>query len=445
MSTNNRTNIPNSLNEYWMPFTSNKDFKKNPRLITEAKGVYLKTHEGGTLIDASSGLFCNPLGHGRKEITDAISKQLDKLDYALPFQQGFGGTFELSSRIAQKTPEDLNKIFFTICGSTAVETAIKIAIAYFRAKGDAKRFRFVGRERGYHGMNIGSLTVGGMVNNIKTFASILMPGVQHMRHTLLPEHKFIKGQPDTGEELADDLERICTNFGGENIAACIVEPIGGSTGVLVPPKGYLQRLKKICDKHGILLIFDEVITGWGRTGSVFAAQEFGVTPDIITMAKATTNGVVPMGVVACREKIYDTIVDAAPDGAIELFHGYTYSGIPIAVAAGLAVQDIFDKEDIFNRAKNLAPYFQDAIHTLKDLDCVENIRSYGLMAGIDVRMKDRPGKAGYEVYKHCYKAGVNFKPTGDALIITPPFVCEKKHIDEIVEKLRTGINNYLKA
>jgi len=348
MSSENRTSVPNSLNEHWMPFTSNKDFKANPRLITEAKGVYLKTHHGKTQIDGSSGLFCNPLGHGRREITEAVTKQLETLDYAQPFQQGFGGSFELATRISKHTPGDLNKIFYTICGSSAVETAIKIAIAYHRAKGDGKRFRFIGRERAYHGMNLGATSVGGMINNVKTFASVLMPGVLHMRHTNLPEHKFVSGQPETGAEIANDLERICENFGGENIAACIVEPVAGSTGCLVPPKGYLEKLREICDKHGILLIFDEVICGWGRMGSVFASQEFGVVPDMMTLAKATTNGVVPMGVVAVKEEIYDTIMDSSPKGAVELFHGYTYSGIPIAVAAALAVQDIFDKEDIFN-------------------------------------------------------------------------------------------------
>ena len=357
MSKSATTNIPNSLQEHWMPFTSNKDFKDNPRLITEAKGVYLKDHHGRTHIDASSGLFCNPLGHGRKEITSAVTKQLEQLDYVQPFQQGFGGSFELASKIAKHTPGDLNRIFYTICGSSAVETAIKIIIAYHKAKGQGQRFRFVGRERAYHGMNIGATSVGGMINNVKTFASVLMPGVLHMRHTHLPEHKFVKGQPETGAELANDLERIATNFGAENIAACIVEPTAGSTGTLVPPKGYLNRLREICDKHGILLIFDEVITGWGRMGSAFAAQEFGVTPDVMTMAKATTNGVVPMGAVAVKEEIYDTVMDAAPKGAVELFHGYTYSGIPIAVAAALAVQNIFEKEDIFNRAKKLSPYF----------------------------------------------------------------------------------------
>ncbi len=444
MSSENRTSIPNSLQEHWMPFTSNKDFKENPRLITEAKGVYLKNHHGKTQIDASSGLFCNPLGHGRKEIINAITKQLEKLDYAQPFQQGFGGSFELATRISKHTPGNLNRVFFSTGGSDAVETAIKISIAYHKAKGQGERFRIVGRERAYHGMHIGGTSVGGMINNVKTFASILMPGVVHMRHTHLPEHKFVKGQPETGLELANDLERIASNFGSENIAACIVEPIAGSTGTLVPPKGYLKRLREICDKHGILLIFDEVITGWGRTGSPFAAQEFGVIPDMITMAKATTNGIVPMGAVAVKEEIYDSIMDASPKGAVELFHGYTYSGLPIAVAAGLAVQDIFEKENLFKKAKEMSPYFLDGLFSLKDLGAVGNIRGYGMMGGIDIKLKEKPGKAGYECFKACYDAGVNFKATGDCLIIAPQFICEKKHIDEIIEKLRTGISNYMK-
>ena len=444
MSSGNKPIIPNSLNEHWMPFTSNRDFKENPRLITEAKGLYLKNHHGKTMIDASSGLFCNPYGHGRREIIEAVTKQLETLDYTQPFQQGFGGSFELATRISKHTPGNLNRIFFSTGGSDAVETAIKISIAYYKSKGEGQRFRIVGRERAYHGMHIGGTSVGGMINNVKTYASLLMPGVVHMRHTDLPDHKFISGQPETGAEIANDLERYATNFGAENIAACIVEPTAGSTGTLVPPKGYLERLREICDKHGILLIFDEVITGWGRMGSAFASQEFGVTPDIMTIAKATTNGIVPMGAVACKEEIYDSIVDNAPKGAIELFHGYTYSAIPVAVAAGIAVQDIIEKDDIFNRIKELIPYFQEAIFSLKDLDVVENIRGYGLMAGVDIKMNQKPGKAGFACYKHCYDVGVNFKATGDCLIIAPMYISEKKHIDEIIDKLRTGITNYTK-
>src|SRR5210317_1379250 len=444
MDLENRNELPNSLEEHWMPFTSNHDFKDNPRLMVKAEGVYYTDHHGNQLIDASSGLFCSSAGHGRKEIRDAVYKQLEQLDYVQPFQQGYNGSFELARKISKHTPDDLNKIFFTMCGSSAVDTAIKTAIAYFKAKGEGHRHHIVGRERGYHGMNIGGISVGGMVANRKTFSSILMPNTHHLRHTHLPENTFVKGEPETGEYLADDLERIAGHIGGENIAACIVEPVAGSTGTLVPPKGYLQKLRQICDKHGILLIFDEVITGWGRTGSAFAAHEFGVTPDIMTMAKATTNGVVPMGVVACKDEIYDAVMDDSPKGAVELFHGYTYSGIPVAVAAALAVQDIFEKDDIFNRAKNLAPYFQKGLFSIQDLESADNIRGYGMMGGIDMKLNIKPGKAGFEYFKACYEAGVNFKATGDCLIIAPQFICEEKHIDEIIDKLRTGITNYQK-
>ena len=330
MDLEKRTEIPNSLEEHWMPFTSNRDYKNSPRLMVKAEGVYYTDHYGNKLIDASSGLFCSPAGHSRPEIRDAVSKQLEQLDYVQPFQQGFGGSFDLARKVSKHTPEDLNKIFFTICGSSAVETAIKTAIAYFKAKGEGHRSHIVGRERGYHGMNIGGISVGGMIANRKTFSNILMPNVHHLRHTHLPENLFVKGEPETGADLADDLERIAGNIGAENIAACIVEPVAGSTGTLVPPKGYLKRLRKICDKHGILLIFDEVITGWGRMGAPFAAQAFDVCPDIMTMAKAITNGVVPLGAVASRDHIYDTIVNASPTGAIEFFHGYTYSAIPVS-------------------------------------------------------------------------------------------------------------------
>jgi len=445
MDIEKRAELPNSLEEHWMPFTSNNDFKKNPRLMVKAEGVYYTDHYGKQLIDASSGLFCSPAGHGRKEIRDAVYKQLEQLDYVQPFQQGYAGSFELARRIAKHTPEDLNRVFFTMCGSSAVETAIKTAVAYFKAKGEGHRSHIVGRERGYHGMNIGGISVGGMVANRKTFSNILMPNVHHMRHTHLPEHAFVKGEPETGANLADDLERIAANIGAENIAACIVEPVAGSTGTLVPPKGYLKRLRKICDKHGILLIFDEVITGWGRMGEAFGAQAFGVTPDIMTMAKAITNGVVPLGAVVSREHIYDTMVDAAPKGAIEFFHGYTYSGIPCAVAAGLAMQDIMEKENLFQRSKDMSPYFLDGLFSLKDIDGVTDIRGYGMMGGIDLRIDERPGKAGYACFKKLFDAGLSLKATGDCLIVAPPFISEKHHIDEIVEKLRTGITNYMKG
>ena len=432
--------IPNSLNEHWMPFSSNRDFKANPRLITEAKGVYLKNHQGQTQIDASSGLFCNPLGHGREEIINAVTNQLRKLDYAQPFQQGFGGSFELATKIAKHTPGNLNRIFYTICGSTAVETAIKISIAYHKARGQGHRFRFVGRERGYHGMNIGATSVGGMINNVKTFASVLMPGVVHMRHTHLPEHKFVSGQPETGAEIANDIERICTNFGGENIAACIVEPIAGSTGTLVPPKGYLQRLREICDKHGILLIFDEVITGWGRTGSPFGSQEFGVTPDLITMAKATTNGIVPLGAVACKEEIYDAVVDNAPQGVIELFHGYTYSGHPIAAAAGLATLEVYKEENLFERASELSPYMEEVAHSLKGENHIIDIRNIGLVASVELMPREGAvGSRGYELMKRMWDKGVMVRFTQDTMAVTPPLIAERKHIDEMFDKTREAL------
>ncbi len=443
MDLETRNKLPNSLEEHWMPFTSNKDFKESPRLMVKAEGVYYTDHHGKKLIDASSGLFCSPAGHSRPEIREAVAKQLEQLDYVQPFQQGFDGSFELARKVSQHTPEDLNRIFFTICGSSAVETAIKTAIAYFKAKGEGHRSHIVGRERAYHGMNIGGTSVGGMVSNRKTFSNILMPNVHHLRHTHLPENLFVKGEADTGADLADDLERIAANIGPENVAACIVEPVAGSTGALVPPKGYLQRLRDICDKHGILLIFDEVITGWGRMGAPFGAQAFGVTPDIMTMAKAITNGVVPLGAVASRENIYDTILDASPMGAVEFFHGYTYSAIPVSMAAGLAMQNIIEKENLFQRSKDMSPYFLDGLFSLKDIDIITDIRGYGMLGGIDLRLDERPGKAGYACFKKLFEAGLSLKATGDCLIVAPPFVCEKNHIDEIIEKLRTGINNYM--
>ena len=445
MNIEKRVELSNSLEEHWMPFTANRDYKESPRLMVKAEGVYYTDHHGNKLIDASSGLFCNPAGHSRIEISEAVAKQLEKLDYVQPFQQGFEGSFELARKISQHTPEDLNRIFFTICGSSAVETSIKTAIAYFKAKGEGHRSHIVGRERGYHGMNIGGISVGGMVANRKTFSNILMPNVHHLRHTHLPENLFVQGQPETGAYLADDLERIAMNIGGENIAACIVEPVAGSTGTLVPPLGYLNKLREICDRHGILLIFDEVITGWGRMGAPFASQAFDVTPDIITMAKAITNGVMPLGAVASREKIYETIVDASPTGAIEFFHGYTYSAIPVSMAAGLAMQRIIEKEDLIQRSKEMSPYFLDGLFSLKDIDGITDIRGFGMMGGIDLKFDERLGKAGYSCFKKLFEAGLSLKATGDCLIVAPPFVCEKKHIDEIIEKLRTGITNYFKS
>ena len=445
MNTKSQTNIPNSLEEHWMPFTANQDFKENPRLMTNASGMYYTDHYGNKIIDASSGLFCNPAGHNRPEIKEAVTKQLENLDYVQPFQQGFSGSFDLARKISKHTPGDLNRIFFTMCGSSAVETSIKIAVAYHKARGEGHRSHIVGRERGYHGMNIGGISVGGMISNRKTFASILMPNVHHLRHTHLPEHQFVKGQPETGAELANDLERITMNIGGENIAACIVEPIAGSTGALVPPKGYLKRLREICDQHGILLILDEVITGWGRTGKTFGADAFGVIPDIMTMAKAMTNGVMPMGAVASKESIYETITKASPKGAVEFFHGYTYSAIPACVAAALAMQDIFEKDKLIERAAEMSSYFLEGLFSLKDIDSIVDIRGYGMLGGIDIKMDEKPGKAGYATFKKLFETGLSLKATADCLVVAPPFIAEKSHIDEIIEKLRSGITNYQKS
>ena len=439
------TIVPNDLSSFWMPFTANRQFKKNPRILASADRMHYKTPEGREILDGTAGLWCVNAGHKRPKIVEAIQRQAEELDFAPTFQMGHPKAFELANRLNNLAPDGLDHVMFTNSGSESVETALKTAIAYHRAKGEGQRFRLIGRERGYHGVNFGGISVGGIVANRKMFGTMLA-GVDHMRHTHDPQRNaFSKGQPEHGVEFAEDLERILALHDPSTVAAVIVEPVSGSTGVLVPPKGYLKKLREICDKHNILLIFDEVITGWGRTGSTFGAQEFGVTPDIMTMAKATTNGIVPFGVVACKEEIYDAVMDNSPKGVIELFHGYTYSGIPISVAAALAVQDIFEKEDIFKRAKELAPYFQEGLFSLKDIDVVENIRGYGMMGGIDIKMDTKPGRAGLATFKHCYDAGVNFKATGDCLIIAPMFICEKKHIDEIIEKLRTGITNYSKS
>ncbi len=433
--------IPNSLEQHWMPFTSNRHFKANPRLIVGAKGMYYTTHKGDTVIDGSSGLFCVAAGHGRREIADAVYEALNDLDYAPPFQFGHPVTFELSRRIAALTPGDLNHVFYTNSGSESVDTALKIALAYQRVRGEGQRTRLVGRERSYHGVNFGGMSVAGMVNNKKAFG-IGLPGVVHMRHTALPEHKFCVGQPETGAELAEDLQRMVDLHGADSIAACIVEPIAGSTGVLVPPKGYLKRLREICDTHHILLIFDEVITAFGRTGKQFGSDSFGVEPDMITMAKALTNGVVPMGAVAVHDKIYDTITNAAPEAAVELFHGYTYSGCPVAAVAALATRDIFEQENLVERAAAMAPKFLDMLYSLKDLPVVTDIRGYGLLGGVDLATKDAPGVRGLAVTQQFYDAGLMVKMTGDSALISPPLVSEDKHLDEIFTKLRDVLKTH---
>jgi len=428
----------NSLEPYWMPFTANRHFKAYPRMIARAEGMYYYTDRGDALLDGSSGLFCVGAGHGRKEIAEAAQRTLLELDYAPPFQYGHPLSFELARRVAALTPGDLNYVFFTNSGSESVETALKIALAYHRARGQAQRQRLVGREKAYHGVNFGGISVAGMMPNKKAYG-LGLPGCAHMRHTWLEENRFTVGQPETGAELADDLQRFVDLHGDDTIAACIVEPIAGSIGCLVPPKGYLDRLREICDKYGILLIFDEVICGFGRTGKQFGADSFGVTPDLMTMAKALTNGVVPMGAVACSEEIYETITDAAPDMAIELFHGYTYSGCPVASAAGLATRDIFEAEKLVERAAAMSPKFLEGLFALRDLAVVTDIRGYGLFGTLDLAPKDRPGQRGYQLIQQLFDAGLIIKMTGDSMLVAPPFICEDKHLDELFGKIRAAL------
>ena len=430
--------VATDLQPYWMPFSPNKEFKHEPRLFARAEGMYFYTPEGRQVIDASAGLFCVAAGHCRREIADAVHQQLLTLDFTAPFLRAHPKAFELAARVAEYTPADLNRVFFVNSGSEAVDTAMKMALMYHRVRGQAQRQLFISRERAYHGVNMGGVALAGMVNNRRAYGPGLA-GVYHMRHTALPENKFIKGQPEHGADLAEDLQRFCNLLGGENIAAVFVEPTAGSFGCLPPPKGYLQRLRKICDEQGILLVFDEVITGWGRMGANFGAQAFGVTPDLLTMAKAITNGAQPMGAVAARQGIYDAITDAGPTQGIEFFHGYTYSAHPASCAAGLAMMDIFANERLIERAGAMSPRFADAMHSLADCPGVIDIRSFGMMAGIEVAPAGTPGARGHELQKRLYDRGLNLKSTGETLIVAPPLVAEDKHLEEIVGKLRDAL------
>ncbi len=424
-----------SLQPFWMPFSPNREFKAEPRLFVRARGMYFYTPDGREVIDASAGLFCVAAGHCREEIARAVYEQLQTLDFTAPFLRAHPKAFELAERITRYTPAGLNRVFFVNSGSEAVDTAMKIALATHRARGQGHRQLFVARERAYHGVNMGGVSLAGMVNNRRAYGAGLA-GVYHMRHTALPENRFVKGQPERGAELADDLLRFCNLYGGENIAAVFVEPTAGSFGCLPPPKGYLNRLREICDAQGILLVFDEVITGWGRMGANFGAQAFGVTPDLITMAKALTNGAQPMGAVAVRQDVYEAITEAAPAGSIEFFHGYTYSAHPAACAAGLAMMDIFANERLIERAAAMSGRFADAVHTLADCPIVTDIRSVGMLAALDVAVDGVPGRRGHEAQKRLYDAGLNLKSTGDALLLAPPLIAEDRHLDEIVGKLR---------
>lgn len=429
-----------SLDAQWMPFTPNRAFKHAPRLLARAKGMFYWDVDGRKILDATSGLWCVNAGHCRETIVEAIANQAGEMDYATAFNMGHPLAFQLADKLAAITPKGLDRIFFTGSGSESVDTALKIALAYHRARGEEKRVRFVGREKGYHGVGFGGISVGGLENNRKAFAAQLLPSVSHIRHTHdIARNAFSKGMPQHGAEFADDLERVVAEHGAETIAAVIVEPMSGSAGVFVPPVGYLNRLRDICTKHGILLIFDEVITGFGRTGAAFAADVVGVTPDMMTLAKGLTNGAVPMGAVAVARNIHDTIVNGAP-GGIELFHGYTYSGHPLACAAGLATLALYESEGLFERAAEMSPYWESAVHSLRDVPGVVDVRNMGLVAGIE--LQSRAGAVGaraMEVFLKCFEKGVLVRVTGDVVAMSPPLIVEKGQVDEIVGVVRAAL------
>ena len=423
------------LAPFWMPFTANRAFKAHPRLLGSAQGMYYRTPDGRTLLDGTAGLWCVNAGHCRQSIVEAIQKTAATMDFGPTFNLGHPLAFELAERVARIMPKGLDRIFFTNSGSESVDSALKIALAYQRARGEPGRTRLIGRERGYHGTNFGGTSVGGIVNN-RRFYGMLLAGVDHLPHTHSPQHNaYSRGQPAWGAHLADDLERLVALHGAETIAAVIVEPLAGSTGVLVPPVGYLEKLREICTRHGIVLIFDEVITGFGRIGKATAAERLGVTPDLITLAKGLTNAAVPMGAVAASRHIHDTIVNGAPDG-IELFHGYTYSGHPLASAAGIATLDIYAAEGLFDRAIELEDYWADAAHSLKGKRHVIDIRNMGLVAGIE--LDPRPGaptKRATELFQKCFDNGLLVRASGDIIALSPPLVVEKAQIDEIFGKI----------
>ncbi|MXZ49254.1 MAG: aspartate aminotransferase family protein, partial [Rhodobacteraceae bacterium] len=404
----------------------------SPRLLVEAEGMYYTSSTGSKVIDSSAGLWCVNAGHKNPRIVKAIQNQLTELDYAPTFQVAHPKVFELANKVRDLAPEGMEHVFFTNSGSEAVESALKIALAYHRAKGEGQRTRLIGRERGYHGVNIGGISVGGIVNNRKVFGTLLT-GVDHLRHTHLPEvNSYSRGQPEHGVELAEDLERICALHGPETIAAVIIEPVAGSTGVLVPPKGYLERVREICTKHGILLIFDEVITGFGRLGDSFAAMHYGITPDMITCAKGLTNGIIPMGGVVVKKDIYDAFM-TGPEYLIELFHGYTYSGNPVASAAGIATLETYREEGLFERAKSMTPYWEDCVHSLKGLPNVIDIRNEGMIGAIELEpIPGAPGKRGFDLFVDAFEKGLLIRITGDIIAMSPPLIAEKSHLDEII-------------
>ncbi|NHF72218.1 aspartate aminotransferase family protein [Paracoccus xiamenensis] len=429
-----RKPAPNDLSAFWMPFTANRQFKSNPRLFVAAKDMHYTTADGRQVLDGTSGLWCCNAGHARPKISEAIATQVATLDYAPAFQMGHPAAFELANRVVALAPDNMEHVFFTNSGSESVDTALKIALAYHRVRGEGTRTRFIGRERGYHGVGFGGISVGGIVNNRRFFGTAL-GGVDHLPHTHLPENAFSKGLPENGANLADNLEGLVTLHGAENIAAVIVEPMAGSTGVLMPPKGYLEKLRAITKKHGILLIFDEVITGFGRLGAPFASQYFNVLPDMITCAKGLTNGVIPMGGVIVTGEIHDAFMNG-PEHAIELFHGYTYSGNPVASAAGLATLDTYAEEGLFERAATLAPKWEEALHSLKGLPHVTDIRNLGLVGAVELAPIDgQPGKRGFDAFLEAYDAGILIRVTGDIIALSPPLIVSEAQIDELVGKL----------
>ncbi len=435
-----KTNTP-SLENFWMPFTANRQFKAAPRLLASASGMYYTDTDGNQVLDGTAGLWCCNAGHGRKRITEAVERQISTMDFAPTFQMGHNVAFDFAEKLAAIAPggpdAKLDRVFFTNSGSESVDTALKIAIAYQRAIGQGTRTMVLGREKGYHGVGFGGISVGGLVNNRRVFPQI---PADHLRHTLdIEKNAFSKGLPANGIELADDLERLVQLHGAEKIAAVIVEPMSGSAGVILPPKGYLERLRATADKHGILLIFDEVITGFGRLGTPFAVDYFGVVPDLVTTAKGLTNGAIPMGAVFAARKVYDGLM-TGPENAIELFHGYTYSGHPVAAAAGLATLEVYAEEGLLTRGAELANHWQEALHSLKGLTNVIDIRNLGLVGAIELSSrKDAPGARAYDVFVDCFKKGLLIRVTGDVIALSPPLIVEKEQIDTIVSVLGDAI------
>jgi beta-alanine--pyruvate transaminase len=419
-----------------MPFTANRQFKQAPRMLVGAKDMHYTAADGRKIMDGTAGLWCVNAGHCRPKITEAIQHQAAELDYAPAFQMGHPIVFELANRLIDIAPKGMEHVFFTNSGSESADTALKMAIAYHRARGEGSRTRLIGRERGYHGVNFGGISVGGIVSNRKMFGSLLT-GVDHLPHTHLPgKNTFTKGEPEHGLELADELERIVALHDASTIAAVIVEPVAGSTGVLIPPKGYLKRLRDICTKHGILLIFDEVITGFGRLGTPFAADYFDVVPDIITTAKGISNGVIPMGAVFVTKDVHDAFMNG-PEHVIEFFHGYTYSGNPIASAAALATLDTYKEEGLLTRGAELAPYWEDALHSLKDEPHVIDIRNIGLVGAIELEpIAGAPTKRAFDAFVKAFERGALIRTTGDIIALSPPLIISKGQIDELIDHVR---------